>query len=265
MRRVPLRWLATSTVAAVVVAFGSPADGATSGLMARIADSFRLGPAPVVQGRTFTGTAAVGALFTVSDGTLGSHFCTASVVHSPHGNLLVTAAHCLSGRTGTVAFVPGYHDGSTPYGVWSVSQVFTDQAWTADGSVDDDVAFAEVDPDLMGTEIEDVTGAETLGLNQKAGQLTRVIGYPAAASAPVVCDQRTTAFGPAQLEFDCGGYPGGTSGGPFLVRVNPATGTGTVTGVIGGYEQGGITPSVSYSVAFGSAVGALYATAVAAS
>jgi V8-like Glu-specific endopeptidase len=265
MRRVPLRWLATSTVAAVVVAFGSPADGATSGLMARIADSFRLGPAPAVQGRTFTGTAAVGALFTVSDGSLGSHFCTASVVHSPHGNLLVTAAHCLSGRTGTVAFVPGYHDGSTPYGVWSVSQVFTDQAWTADASVDDDVAFAEVDPDQLGTEIEDVTGAETLGLNEKAGQLTRVIGYPDTADAPVVCDNRTTALRPSQLEFDCGGYPGGTSGGPFLVGVDKATGTGTVTGVIGGYEQGGITSSVSYSVAFGKTAGALYATAVAGS
>ncbi len=273
MRPVPgLRWLArpagriaaTSTLAAAVV-FAAPAGGATSGLLARIAASVRLGPAPAGQGRTFPGTPAVGALFTVGDGTLGSHFCTASVVHSPHGNLLVTAAHCLSGRTGTIAFVPGYHDGSTPYGVWYVSQVFVDQAWTADASVDDDVAFAEVGPDQLGAEIEDVTGAETLGLDQKAGQLTRVIGYPATASAPVVCENRTTAFSPAQLEFDCGGYPGGTSGGPFLVRVNATTGTGTVTGVIGGYEQGGITSSVSYSVAFGSAVGALYATAVAGS
>ena len=53
------------------------------------------------------------------------------------------------------------------------------------------------------------------------------------------------------MEFDCGGYTNGTSGGPFLANVHPATGLGTVIGVIGGYEQGGDTPSVSYSARFG--------------
>jgi hypothetical protein len=45
--------------------------------------------------------------------------------------------------------------------------------------------------------------------------------------------------------------------------VHPATGLGTVIGVIGGYEQGGDTPSVSYSARFGSSVRALYNKAVA--
>jgi hypothetical protein len=44
--------------------------------------------------------------------------------------------------------------------------------------------------------------------------------------------------------------------------VDPATGLGTVLGVIGGYQQGGNTPSVWYSVRFGQAVQALYETAV---
>src|ERR1700684_117423 len=64
----------------------------------------------------------VGALFTVSDGKLGSHFCTASVVDSPAGDMLVTAAHCLTGYSLTapagIAFVPGYSQGATPYGIW---------------------------------------------------------------------------------------------------------------------------------------------------
>ena len=45
--------------------------------------------------------------------------------------------------------------------------------------------------------------------------------------------------------------------------MNPATGLGTVIGVIGGYEQGGNTPSVSYSSRFGRAAAALYRLAAA--
>ena len=66
-----------------------------------------------------------------------------------------------------------------------------------------------------------------------------------------------------QLEFDCGGYTDGTSGGPFLTNVSSTTGQGTVVGVIGGYEQGGDLPQVSYSSAFGAKVAALYKAAVA--
>ncbi len=56
-----------------------------------------------------------------------------------------------------------------------------------------------------------------------------------------------------------------SSGSPLLVQVNQATGEGTVAGVIGGYQQGGDSPSVSYSIAFGSNVGTLYQSAAAAS
>jgi hypothetical protein len=62
-------------------------------------------------GQAFNGVAAVGALFTVSGGRLGTHFCTASVVHSAHGDLAVTAAHCVSGVRGQLAFVPEYANG----------------------------------------------------------------------------------------------------------------------------------------------------------
>ena len=64
---------------------------------------------------------------------------------------------------------------------------------------------------------------------------------------------------------DAARYPDGTSGSPFLVQMNQATGEGTVAGVIGGYQQGGDSPSVSYSIAFGSNVGTLYQSAAAAS
>lgn len=267
------RVASTSVLAMVAIAFASPASGATT-LVSRITSAVRFGPglasAGSPQGTSFAGTPAVGALFTVSNGKLGSHFCTAAVVHSPRGDLLITAAHCVSGQSGQIAFVPGYSDGNSPYGVWPVSRVFVGQAWSTSGSIDNDVAFLQVSPDAAGNQIEAVTGAETLGLNQPAGQLTEVAGYPNGASEPVTCDNQTEAFngsptGVTQLQFDCGGYPDGTSGSPFLIQVNKATGTGTVTGVIGGYEQGGDSPSVSYSISFGKPVGALYQTAVSAS
>jgi hypothetical protein len=44
--------------------------------------------------------------------------------------------------------------------------------------------------------------------------------------------------------------------------VSSVSGLGVVIGVIGGYEQGGDTPSVSYSPRFGRAVAALYRAAV---
>ncbi len=262
-----LRWLAkpsarlvsTSVLASVAIIFATPASG---GMASRIVKAVGFGPSPSQNGASFGGTPAVGALFTTSNGHLGTHFCTASVVNSPHGNLLLTAAHCVAGLPGTIAFVPGYAGGQAPYQIWDVSRIFTDQAWNSSASVDDDVAFLEVNEN-GGTPIEDITGAEQLGIGLAPVELTRVIGYPNGAGEPVVCQNRTKAFSPAQLEFDCGGYPDGTSGGPFLIRVDQATGQGPVMGVIGGYQQGGDSPSVSYSARFGSNVSALYQAAVA--
>jgi V8-like Glu-specific endopeptidase len=211
--------------------------------------------------QSFGGAAAVGALFSESDGKLGSHFCTASVVDSAAGDLAVTAAHCVYGKTGTLLFVPAYADGHTPYGVWPVTKVYTDGAWDASQDPDHDVAFLRLSEASDGTPIEDVTGAETLAAVAPAGQTVRVIGYPDGAAEPVWCSGLVKGFSATQFEFDCGGYTTGTSGGPFLTGVDAATGQGTVIGVIGGYQEGGNTPQVSYAAVFGTAVPQLYATA----
>ncbi len=44
--------------------------------------------------------------------------------------------------------------------------------------------------------------------------------------------------------------------------MNPATGLGSVIGVIGGYEQGGYSADVSYAARFGASTEALYKIAV---
>src|SRR6266566_4613223 len=80
-------------------------------------------PVPM-SGESFPGTPAVGALFEGA-ATAASHFCTASVVHSPKRDLVITAAHCLanSSHPDPIMFVPGFRDGRAPYGVWLTARV----------------------------------------------------------------------------------------------------------------------------------------------
>jgi V8-like Glu-specific endopeptidase len=186
------------------------------------------------------------------------------VVASPAGDLVITAAHCMQGKQpGDVDFVPEYHRGQQPFGAWTVAQIFVDRAWASAQNPDDDFAFLVVSQPGGATPIQDLTGGEKLGTGWGPVQKVQVIGYPDGRQRPITCSSTTRAFGAHQLEFDCGGYTNGTSGGPFLANVHPATGLGTVIGVIGGYEQGGDTPSVSYSARFGASVRALYNKAVA--
>jgi V8-like Glu-specific endopeptidase len=228
-------------------------------------------PAPVsapmsvsnpLAGAPFTGIAQVGALFNTSSGSPTSHYCSGSVVSTPEGDIVVTAAHCVydassGGPESDIAFVPGYNSGSDPYGVWVPSAIVVSPQWIADSDPDYDVAFLVVHKSGSTTPIQDVVGADTLGTGRSYTALTEVVGYPETTDQPITCTNYTSEFSATQLEFDCDGYPGGTSGSPFLTGVNSLTGLGTVVGVIGGYETGGYSPDVSYSVYFGTAVAQL--------
>ncbi|QMU77503.1 trypsin-like serine protease [Streptacidiphilus sp. PB12-B1b] len=199
----------------------------------------------------------VGALFS-SSGLSGSHHCTASVVDSPGGDIIVTAAHCLTtGTTTGDVFVPGYRDGSAPFGVWQISSVVEASAWTDDGDVDDDVAFAVVKP-LNGRTVESVVGSYTLGTGGASDDTVQLTGYPEATDEPITCTGSSSAFTATQLQIYCTDYTDGTSGSGWIADYDPDTGSGTLIGVIGGYETGGDTPDVSYSPLFGSDVKALY-------
>jgi V8-like Glu-specific endopeptidase len=206
----------------------------------------------------------IGALFSMSpSGALGSHFCTASVVDSPAGDLILTAAHCLAGHTaGEIAFVPGYAKGQEPFGVWTVTQIIEDPQWTSSGNPDDDFAFLVVRQPRAKEAIEDLTGGEAIGIDVSAGQRVEVAGYPDLADAPVSCANTALQFSPTQYEFDCGGFTDGTSGSPLLAAAGPFRGAGTVIGVIGGYQQGGDTAAVSYAARFSTRLAALYRTAL---
>jgi len=245
-------WLASIAATAIGAYVVSPAAQAA-------------GQAALRRSVVLNGADAIGALFTSSGGKLGPHFCTASVVDSPAGDLLITAAHCLRGKSlspaGRVVFAPGYHDGQFPHGTWAVTAEYVDAAWSASQDPDDDVAFLVVAD--HGAGLEQQTGAETLEVGRPA-QVVQVTGYPDQTNEPLTCVAPARDFeGGRQMVFDCDNYTNGTSGGPFLTHINPRTGMGWVIGIIGGYQQGGFTPDVSYSPRFFSPVLALYQTAIA--
>ena len=213
------------------------------------------------------GIPAVGALFTVDSNGLTGHYCTASVVDSPAGDLVLTAAHCIHDGAGgdyrtDIAFVPGYHDGQDPYGIWTPTQLVVDPRWISDSDEDLDFGFLVVHQQGSPRTVQDAAGANQLGTSMGYDLPVRVTGYPDDSEKPTSCDTNSTEEHQFQMRFECGDFPDGTSGGPWVTDIDPATGRGTVVGVIGGYENGGNTTDVSYSSYFDDDIQHLYDTAV---
>jgi V8-like Glu-specific endopeptidase len=202
----------------------------------------------------------VGALF--EHDASGAHFCTASVVASPGEDLLITAAHCISNGDGSgynsdIVFIPDYNDGAAPYGIWTPARLLVAPQWANSADPAFDVGFIVLQPH-DGENIQRLLGANQFGYDTGYQYRVRVTGYPSSVGTPITCVNWTSMESATQLEFDCDGYTGGTSGSPWVTGFDPRTRTGTIVGVIGGYQEGGDTPSVSYSPYFGSGIYQLY-------
>ncbi|WP_410572229.1 trypsin-like serine peptidase [Amycolatopsis sp. cmx-4-61] len=237
---------AASAAAAAPVTTAAPAPAASAAAAAPVTTA---APAPAASAVAAppapSAASAVGALFAG-----GSHYCSASVVHSAAGDLVLTAAHCVKDG---MSFVPGYHDGVSPFGTWTVTSVAVADGWKSSADPDLDFAFLTVRQAGSTASLESRTGANVLGTNRGFEHRITLTGYPDTADSPVVCDGNTTQSGPYQLRVACPGFPDGTSGGPWVTD-------GAVIGVIGGYQLGGDTPDVSYSAYFDDDIAKLYAS-----
>jgi V8-like Glu-specific endopeptidase len=218
-------------------------------------------PAGTPTAKPFPGTPTVGALF----GSAGSkkHFCTASVVASPSGDVLLTAGHCIQGSAKGMSFAPGFHHGDAPFGRWEVTGAYFDPQWMATQSHTRDYAFLTVAPrkiDGAMTEIQTITGANALGTGATKGETVSVPADPAGeANDPINCTS-TVYFEGIFPAFNCNPYVDGTSGSPWLV----ATPEGIkIVGLIAGLHQGGCQTYTSYSPPLGSHARAVYQRAVA--
>ena len=213
-------------------------------------------PAGTPTATTYGGTPTVGALF--DSATSRMHFCTASVVSSPRGDVVMTAAHCVQGTTRGWSFAPGFHKGVSEYGRWRVTGVYLDPEWVVGQNPLRDYAFLTVAPktiDGTSTELQQVTGANRLGVAPRAGQRVAIPAYPhGTANDPITCVAKVYFDGPYPA-FNCNPYVDGTSGSPWLLAtpVQP-----TIVGLVAGLHQGGCETYTSYSPPLGARAHAVY-------
>jgi V8-like Glu-specific endopeptidase len=223
----------------------------TAALLPNVAGATASTPAELPVAQQVPGLPTVGPLF--GHGLNRPHSCTASVLLSPRHDLILTAAHCVSGTGAGWQFVPGYDRGATPYGVWTVSQAYVDPSWLRNQDPQHDYAVLRLArQQLAGRSVgvQDVVGGgNVIALAPRPGQRLTVPAYPAGIDdRPIDCavtDYDTGGY----PSFDCAGYVGGTSGAPWLIAT-PSRAVSLVAGVIGGLHQGGCVDYTSYSSAF---------------
>jgi hypothetical protein len=193
----------------------------------------------------------VGAVF-LAGGDL--HACTGSVLHSAAGNLVLTAAHCLSSGA-PAAFVPGFAGKAAPDDLWTVDAMYLDPRWVANKDPLADYAIARVSRP-GGASVEGQVGsALSLGAAPARGSRVSVVAYPAGVGGmPIGCQVSTGLSDGGYPELPCAGLVDGTSGAPWISG-------STVTGVIGGLHGGGCAENLSYSSPFDQHVSQLLARA----
>lgn len=212
-----------------------------------------------VYDRSGLGASTFGRLYFTFNGT-DLNVCSATVVNSTSGDIVVTAAHCVvsTDGTGTIAdsviFVPGDRNDAaeTPYGVWAAVSVEVPQEFVTHAITDSqgilqsekgwnyDFAFLKME-EKNGQSIQDVTGAQGIAFGIPVDTLTQV-GYP---SAPPYDGREEYVCASTQFSSNWqGGYTHdctmtqGSSGGGWLTGYDRTTGTGYVVGVTSTVSMG---------------------------
>jgi hypothetical protein len=182
----------------------------------------------------------VGAVFL---GASDLHTCTGSVLRSSTGNLILTAAHCLTSDYPTT-FVPGFSGQTGPAGTWNVDAIYLDPRWLVNQDPLADFAIARVSR-REGGSVESLVGTGlTLGTAPAAGTVVSVTGYPlSVGGAPIGCRVPTGTASAGFPSLQCTGLVAGTSGAPWRT-------SSTVVGLVGGLDGGGCEENLSYSSPF---------------
>ncbi|CCK27932.1 hypothetical protein BN159_3553 [Streptomyces davaonensis JCM 4913] len=216
----------------------APAKGARATVPATAADAGIL--AFPYGGGAWTGGGAVvntaGRVFFTYQGRTAS--CSGNAVTSANKSTVITAGHCvkLDGAWHTNwVFVPGYHDGQSPYGRWTASKTLSTPQWTASEDINYDIGAAVVAP-LNGQSLTDVVGGQGLAFNTGYNLRMYSFGFPAAS--PYDGEKFIYCSGTTNRDFllssDHGmtcNMTGGSSGGPWFTQFNESTGTGLLSSV----------------------------------
>jgi hypothetical protein len=169
-----------------------------------------------------------------------NYVCSGSVVPAANKSLVTTAGHCVNEGPGAFVtnftFVPGYKNGSAPYGKWAATSVATTRQWAKQGDFNYDVGFAIVGK-RSGKYLTSVVGSQGIGFNQPRARQTYAFGYPAEApyngarldySSGVTGNDQVGGSKDIRLRSN---MTGGCSGGPWLAKFTPSKGAGTQVSV----------------------------------
>ncbi len=171
-----------------------------------------------------------------SDGNY--YVCSGTAIDSANRSVVFTAGHCVfyGQFADQWAFVPGYHDGDAPFGIWAAKELSALSGWTSSFDcpflVDDCPNFdydvgAAVVGENGGQDLEDVLGgARPIAFNQPRNQTYDAFGYPAASpfdgellwmcESPYGGDDvPDPRGGPAPIRIGCD-MTGGSSGGGWI-------------------------------------------------
>lgn len=173
--------------------------------------------------------------FTIPSGAeAGDYVCSGTAVNSRNRSVVWSAGHCVFPEDGTQfvtnwIFVPGYHEGSQPYGQWPAKRLATTGPWQEVTNIKYDLGAAVVRLDAEGQRLQTVVGGRGIGFDQPRDHIYRAHGYPAVpppleftgerefrcTSPPTGSDEPGTT-GPATISIECD-MSAGSSGGGWVV------------------------------------------------
>jgi len=239
---VRIRLVVTALVASVITSCGAPSFNGQS--QARTDPAVATAVVSWTTARPVKTDPRIGALFV---GGTSLHSCTAGVLDSLAGNLIITAAHCLDASTESF-FAPGYDGGSGATDFWRVDAAYLDPRWVSRQDPRTDIAIARVsrvDSTDDRTLEQRAGGGLVLGSAPGAGVQVAVMGYPSGeGGAPIGCSGPTVLPDHGFPAVLCRGLGDGTSGAPWVSGA-------MVRGVVGGLQSGGCDYNdVTYSAPF---------------
>ena len=218
------------------------------------------------------GNSQNGAVFIVFGHGEGLARCSGTSVNAPNLSVVITAGHCVNsgGPDGEWydhkwVFVPGYHNGERPLGVFAAKWIGSTAQWIGSGDENYDVGAAVVSRNERGQRLDAAAGADGIAWGLPPGQLFDVHGYPVAApfngSTQQLCLQTpyeghdVASFfwpGPLNLAVQCN-VTGGASGGGWTIAGGLLNGITTY-----GYPS---DPATDFGPYFGRVVARLYGRA----
>jgi V8-like Glu-specific endopeptidase len=189
--------------------------------------------------------------------------CSATAVSSQNHSVVMTAGHCVfleetGGWARALLFVPGYLNGSAPYGEWPAPEMLAPPGWLQLQTPSYDVAALVTSPNPDGVRLEELVGGRGIAWNVARKLQFDSFGYPAAppfdGERLYVCDSQTGIEAvitpkPRPTAIGCD-MNEGSSGGGWIIRDTYLNGVNSF-GLVG-------LDDVMFGPYFGDAAATLY-------